>query len=82
MGKRHPKAEASWRRATPSTGEDPVVTRGASSEASPAAGVVCLSRGPATGMSSMGTTIDELTVEIRAFRDARDWRQFHNPNEL
>jgi len=30
----------------------------------------------------MGTTIDELTVEIRAFRDARDWRQFHNPNEL
>jgi NTP pyrophosphatase (non-canonical NTP hydrolase) len=30
----------------------------------------------------MGTTIDELTAEIRAFRDARDWRQFHNPKEL
>jgi len=59
-----------------------VVTRGASSEASPAAGVVCLSRAPATTMSSMRTTIDELTAEIRAFRDARDWRQFHNPKEL
>ena len=30
----------------------------------------------------MRTTIDELTKEIRAFRDARDWRQFHNPKEL
>jgi NTP pyrophosphatase (non-canonical NTP hydrolase) len=30
----------------------------------------------------MRTTIDELTAEIRAFRDARDWRQFHNPKEL
>jgi len=33
-------------------------------------------------MYSMQTTIDELTAEIRAFRDARDWRQFHNPKEL
>jgi dCTP diphosphatase len=30
----------------------------------------------------MCPTIDELTAEIRAFRDARDWRQFHNPKEL
>jgi len=30
----------------------------------------------------MPPTIDELTAEIRAFRDARDWRQFHNPKEL
>ena len=30
----------------------------------------------------MRPTIDELTAEIRAFRDARDWRQFHNPKEL
>jgi len=30
----------------------------------------------------MGPTIDELTADIRAFRDARDWRQFHNPKEL
>ena len=30
----------------------------------------------------MRATIDELTAEIRAFRDARDWRQFHNPKEL
>jgi len=30
----------------------------------------------------MPATIDELTAEIRAFRDARDWRQFHNPKEL
>jgi hypothetical protein len=29
----------------------------------------------------MRTTIDELTAEIRAFRDARDWLQFHNPKE-
>ncbi len=30
----------------------------------------------------MSTTIEELTAEIRAFRDARDWLQFHNPKEL
>lgn len=30
----------------------------------------------------MDTTIAALTSEIRVFRDARDWRQFHNPKEL
>jgi hypothetical protein len=30
----------------------------------------------------MSTTIEVLTSEIRAFRDARDWMQFHNPKEL
>jgi dCTP diphosphatase len=30
----------------------------------------------------MDTTIEALTAEIRAFRDARDWLQFHNPKEL
>ena len=30
----------------------------------------------------MPSTIEALTSEIRAFRDARDWRQFHNPKEL
>jgi dCTP diphosphatase len=30
----------------------------------------------------MSTTIEALTAEIRAFRDARDWQQFHNPKEL
>ncbi len=30
----------------------------------------------------MSTTIEMLTAEIRAFRDARDWKQFHNPKEL
>ncbi|TSA35841.1 MAG: nucleotide pyrophosphohydrolase [Verrucomicrobiaceae bacterium] len=30
----------------------------------------------------MPTSIESLTAEIRAFRDARDWRQFHNPKEL
>lgn len=30
----------------------------------------------------MSATIEELTAEIRAFRDARDWLQFHNPKEL
>ena len=27
-------------------------------------------------------TIETLTAEIRAFRDARDWMPFHNPKEL
>jgi dCTP diphosphatase len=30
----------------------------------------------------MSTSIETLTSEIRAFRDARDWLQFHNPKEL
>jgi dCTP diphosphatase len=30
----------------------------------------------------MDTTIEALTREIRSFRDARDWMQFHNPKEL
>jgi dCTP diphosphatase len=33
-------------------------------------------------MVLMDTTTDALTSEIRAFRDARDWMQFHNPKEL
>ena len=27
-------------------------------------------------------TIPELTAQIRAFRDARDWQQFHSPKDL
>ena len=30
----------------------------------------------------MRPIVDELTAEIRAFRDGRDWWQFHNPKEL
>ncbi len=30
----------------------------------------------------MSTSIETLTAEIRSFRDARDWLQFHNPKEL
>lgn len=30
----------------------------------------------------MENTIAALTAEILAFRDARDWKQFHNPKEL
>lgn len=30
----------------------------------------------------MSTTIEAVTAEIREFRDARDWLQFHNPKEL
>ncbi len=26
--------------------------------------------------------MDELVREVLAFRDARDWRQFHNPKDL
>ena len=27
-------------------------------------------------------TIDHITQQIRAFRDARDWMQFHNPKDM
>lgn len=30
----------------------------------------------------MSDSIRELTAQIRAFRDARDWLQFHGPKEL
>ena len=33
-------------------------------------------------MTAMNNTIESLTAEIRAFRDARDWMQFHAPKEL
>ena len=28
------------------------------------------------------TTLDKLTNDVRKFRDARDWKQFHNPKDL
>jgi dCTP diphosphatase len=30
----------------------------------------------------MSETIETLTARIRAFRDARDWQQFHTPKEM
>ncbi|MBM3859155.1 MAG: nucleotide pyrophosphohydrolase [Verrucomicrobia bacterium] len=33
-------------------------------------------------MTTSNDTIGSLTAEIRAFRDARDWMQFHAPKEL
>jgi len=30
----------------------------------------------------MSDGITQLTREITAFRDARDWKQFHNPKEM
>lgn len=30
----------------------------------------------------MAETIEDLTAAIRAFRDARDWKQFHSPKEM
>lgn len=30
----------------------------------------------------MPTSVEALTAEVRAFRDARDWLQFHNPKEM
>jgi NTP pyrophosphatase (non-canonical NTP hydrolase) len=33
-------------------------------------------------MTAMNNTIESLTAEICAFRDARDWMQFHAPKEL
>lgn len=32
--------------------------------------------------SDISDSIEAVTGEIRAFRDARDWMQFHNPKEL
>jgi dCTP diphosphatase len=31
---------------------------------------------------AMDDSIRQLTAEIRAFRDAREWQQFHAPKEL
>lgn len=28
------------------------------------------------------STIEEISQKIRAFRDARDWAQFHNPKDM
>jgi hypothetical protein len=33
------------------------------------------------GMSEL-LTIADLTARIRAFVEARDWKQFHNPKEM
>jgi NTP pyrophosphatase (non-canonical NTP hydrolase) len=33
-------------------------------------------------MTTTHNTIESLTAAICAFRDARDWRQFHAPKEL
>ena len=33
-------------------------------------------------LAVMNDSIRELTREICAFRDARDWAQFHNPKEM
>ena len=39
-------------------------------------------RAPRKTKRGMSDSIQALTAEIRAFRDARDWRQFHAPKEL
>ena len=33
-------------------------------------------------MNSQYDSINELTEKICAFRDARDWRQFHSPKDM
>lgn len=43
---------------------------------------VDFSRMRASFSLGMPHTIEELTAEIREFRDARDWMQFHAPKEL
>jgi NTP pyrophosphatase (non-canonical NTP hydrolase) len=30
----------------------------------------------------MATQLDKLTDDVLRFRDARDWKQFHNPKDL
>jgi dCTP diphosphatase len=38
--------------------------------------------GSGTLSAVMSDSIQEITTEIRAFRDARDWKQFHSPKDL
>jgi dCTP diphosphatase len=33
-------------------------------------------------LPGMSDSIRELTASVRAFRDARDWLQFHSPKEM
>lgn len=33
-------------------------------------------------LRDMSDSIGELTAQIREFRDARDWAQFHSPKEM
>ena len=33
-------------------------------------------------MSTSASALDELVNDLRAFADARDWRQFHDPKNL
>jgi dCTP diphosphatase len=35
-----------------------------------------------TGSTDSDTTIQDLKDQVTAFRDERDWRQFHNPKDL
>ena len=37
---------------------------------------------PATGAATRDRPYGELLRRVRAFRDARNWRQFHNPKDL
>jgi NTP pyrophosphatase (non-canonical NTP hydrolase) len=39
-------------------------------------------RGPGRGRSASGRPFEELRRRVLAFRDARDWKQFHNPKDL
>ena len=36
----------------------------------------------AGGKDCMGDSIKELTEKVVAFRDARNWKQFHNPKDI
>ncbi len=33
-------------------------------------------------MKKKSPTLEDLTQRIKAFRDARDWKQFHNPKDM
>jgi dCTP diphosphatase len=35
-----------------------------------------------TGSTDSDTTIQDLKDQVTAFRDERDWKQFHNPKDL
>jgi len=37
---------------------------------------------PVASKKSKGNNIENLTKRIIAFRDARDWKQFHNPKDI
>jgi dCTP diphosphatase len=37
---------------------------------------------PGGACFALGMSVEKIIAQIREFRDARDWRQFHNPKDM